>query len=88
MNKRELALLEKAFAAEIDAALTKNGFGFMQTKSKLADKLVADGLLEKVERKQQWGCGVACFTGYRLTLLGHMTYCMSCDSVDLDTIPT
>lgn len=46
MNKRELNLLEKAFEAELNTSMG-GGLGIFQTKSKLAEKLVEDGLLEK-----------------------------------------
>ena len=46
MTKRELALLEKAFAAEISAAVN-GGIRVIQTRGKLADKMVADGMISK-----------------------------------------
>lgn len=77
MNKRELELLEKVFGAEIDGMLNKMP-GLYQTKSKLAKKLVADGYL--VEDREVLGGGIpVIIEGYRLTLLGNLTYCMSCD---------
>jgi len=43
MNKKELALLEKAFCAEIDSAANE-GIYLLQTKAKkLAEKLVDEG---------------------------------------------
>ena len=77
MNSRELKLLEKAFEAEVDAAFTGSEFHFMQTKSKLAERLVTDGLLQKVERKSRFGPMVSTFSGYELTELGRLTYCTS-----------
>lgn len=77
MNKRELAILEKAFVREIDAALTRT-VPILQTKSKLAEKLVADGLLERVEVT----CGRPPMqvkaSGYVLTHAGRYEYCATC----------
>lgn len=70
MNKRDLALLEKAFEAEIGAAL--NGTPrVMQTKSARAEVLVAEGLLLKSE--EVWR-GVR-MKGYELTHAGRFLYC-------------
>jgi len=77
MNSRELALLEKAFDAEVNAALTK-GVHLMQTKSKLADKLVNEGFLRKTEMRvghSPWPCTVS---GYELTHAGRLAYCAQC----------
>jgi len=76
MNKKEFALLELAFGAEINAALSKSGIRLMQTKSKLADKLVEDGLLRKTEVRLSgpWPCTVK---GYELTEAGRLAYCSS-----------
>jgi hypothetical protein len=83
MNKQSLDLLEKVFAAEIDGA--QRGWGRMfQTKSKLAQKLEADGYLTMFsERLGGHGLPVT-ISGYRLTTLGNMTYCMSerCSSTE------
>lgn len=76
-TKRELALLEKAFVAEIEYALERKEkfcLPFMQTKSKLAEKMVEDGLLQHEEMT----VGGIHFKGYGQTFLGNMTYCMSC----------
>lgn len=72
MNKRDMALLEKAFMAEIDAAL--NGTPRpMQTKSARAEALVSEGLLERLE--EVWR-GVR-IKGYGLTHAGRFAYCAS-----------
>lgn len=77
MNKKELALLEKAFAIEVSGAL--NGYdGMLQTKSKLAEKLVADGYLAS-HTIRHGGQFPVISHGYRLTLAGHLTYCLSCE---------
>ena len=75
MTKKELDLLEKAFLAEIDGALT-NGINILQTKSKIAEKLVNDGLLNKVKKTLK-GCPHVTIEGYVLTDLGNLTYCTS-----------
>lgn len=70
----DLDLLGKAFAAEIDAALSKSQLYMMQTKAtKRADALVADGMLRKVSHT----LGRCTVSGYALTELGRLTYCMS-----------
>lgn len=79
LHAKDLELLEKAFAAEVEAALTKSPLYMMQTKAtKRADSLVADGLLRKVSATLAGRYTVA---GYALTELGRLTYCMSerCD---------
>ena len=78
MNKESLKILGKAFDAEISAALN-GGIPIMQTKSKFAEKLVDDGYLS-VET-QVIGAGTrfpVTVSGYILTELGRMTFCMSC----------
>lgn len=75
MNKRKIALLEKAFDAEITAALDNTGLFVVQTKSKLAAELEAEGLLRKLTVTMN-GWPAIEITGYALTELGRMTYCM------------
>lgn len=72
LNKRSMALLEKAFAAEI-----AGGLGLMQTKSKLAAQLVEEGYLMQVTERINCRLPVT-VEGYRLTHLGRLTYCLSC----------
>jgi hypothetical protein len=74
MNKRELALLERGFIADIEGALNKTPRMF-QTRSKLAEKLADEGFLQRVEYRIS---GVVC-KGYSLTLAGNFAYCMSLD---------
>lgn len=75
MDSKDLDLLEKAFAAEIEAALNKNALYMMQTKAtERADALVADGMLRHVSETLGGRYTVA---GYALTELGRLTYCMS-----------
>jgi hypothetical protein len=76
--KKRLALLERAFSCEIEAALDKTPH-VMQTRSiKAADALVAEGLLAK--RSIKWGAGVFAMTieGYELTHAGRLIYCSTC----------
>lgn len=75
MNKRSLELLEKVFGAELEGALN-NGIGLFQTRSKLAEQLEADGYLTK-HTTTIGGRFPVNVTGYRLTLLGNLTYCTS-----------
>lgn len=81
MNKKELALLENAFFAEIDAAFNK-GIHLLQTKAKLAEKLVNEGYLEKRVIQIPVGMMTMTVTGYELTHLGRLTYCVSCPEID------
>ena len=75
MDKRNLALIEKAFEAEIDAALRKSGLYMMQTRAvKRADALVADGLLRKVK---EMIAGRLTVEGYTLTEAGRLAYCLT-----------
>lgn len=78
MNKRDLALLERAFGYEISAAL--QGFPrLMQTKATArADALVADGLLSKCV---EFWRGVR-LEGYELTHAGRALYCATCATED------
>ncbi|MCR4304950.1 MAG: hypothetical protein NUV63_12140 [Gallionella sp.] len=76
MNKRELDLLEKVFAAQIDSAVSGEGLWIFQTKSKLAGELEKSGYLKK-ETIVLGGRFPITVTGYSLTLLGNFTYCMS-----------
>lgn len=83
MNKRCLALLEKAFAAEVSAALGNNRLfvpGMLQTKSKLAETMVEEGYLVKCKENI---AGVI-VEGYKLTPVGHMAYCVSCEGKEND----
>jgi hypothetical protein len=76
VNKKELALLEQAFAAEINSALEKSLPIIQPKATALADKLVADGLLQKVVRKVGSPPMVVTVEGYQLTLAGNLAYCM------------
>lgn len=76
MNKRELDILEKVFSAEICTAVSGDGLGIFQTKSKLAQELENGGYLKK-ETIVLGGRFPVTVSGYRLTLLGNFAYCIS-----------
>lgn len=73
MTKRELDILEKCFAAEIEHAVNKTGIGLYQTKSKLAEKLAEYRYIQKVVIED----GLLRIEGYELTETGRFVYCMS-----------
>lgn len=73
MKKTELQILEKAFEAEVSAALSGHGIHLFQTKSKVAKKLAEEGYLHFTEIDFQ---GMT-ISGYELTHLGRLTYCSS-----------
>ena len=74
MNKQTMALLEKAFAAEIDFYLNQSLLPLIQTKSKLAKQLAEEGLLQLVDEVLPGKFPVR-VTGYMLTELGRFEYC-------------
>ena len=77
MTKEDMALLEKAYAAEVDAALSNSELYMMQTKATLrADALVEDGLLRKVSKTF---AGRYAVEGYALTEAGRLAYCLTCE---------
>jgi len=76
MNKRELALLERAYSDEIESAL-RNRQHLMQTKQRLAEKLVDDGLLRKKTVKLG-GRFPMIISGYEITDAGRYLYCSKC----------
>ena len=74
MKKSEIAMLEKTYSAEVEGALNNYPW-MMQTRSlKTAKKLVDDGLLQQVTEQYH---GVT-ISGYELTELGRLVYCMQC----------
>ena len=75
MNKQQLTLLERAFEAEIAAALS-GGPGVFQTRSKAAKQLEADGYLSTAT-VPYGGRMPATVTGYVLTHAGRLAYCSS-----------
>lgn len=81
MTRAELKMLEKLFAAEVEAGVSGQPLrGIVQSKSKLLPKLEAEGFVQKVRRElppDRFGAIVV--EGWELTLAGNMAYCMSCD---------
>lgn len=76
LSKLAFALLERAFIAEIDEGI--NGtIGLLQSKSKLAEELAEGGYLVK-DKITLGGRFAVTISGYRLTHLGRLTYCMNC----------
>lgn len=73
MNKRELALLERAYKAEVKAALSNHVIHLIQTRSALAEKMVEEGYLTKCKMVVS---GVT-IEGYELSHLGRTSYCMT-----------
>lgn len=83
MDKKSLMMLEVAFGAEIDGA-RYHGSGLMRSKSKLAKQLAKDGYLELCQVTLPGRFPVV-IEGYKLTMLGHFTYCTSDLCADLPT---
>ncbi|WP_312412372.1 hypothetical protein [Pseudescherichia sp.] len=73
MNKKQLAILERAWEADIAHALKESPFPLFQSKSKVVQQLANDGYLEYIEFKDR---GIT-FKGYHITHLGILTYCAS-----------
>lgn len=77
MNKRELAILEKAYEAEVRAAL-EGGTHIIQTKCKEAKALEEKGLLARTTEKLHIRHPVT-IEGYELTHAGRAIYCATCE---------
>ena len=78
MNKQELAILERAFASEINAAMQGSPL-VIQTKSKVAAKLAEEGFLIRVTESFGSGWPKVQIEGYALTHAGRIAYCMTCE---------
>jgi hypothetical protein len=78
MSKAMLKMLERAYEAEIESALTKVSDLIQPKNKKLADELVADGYLEEGQYTIPGRFPVT-IKGYRLTHLGRITYCSTCE---------
>lgn len=77
MTKAELKMLEKLFAAEVDAAVSGSALrGIVQSKSKLLQKLEAEGYVRRA-RVELGGRFPVVIEGWELTLAGNAAYCLS-----------
>lgn len=79
MNRAELKMLEKLFAAEVEAALSGQELrGIVQSKSKVLLKLEAGGYVKRarIELKPD-RFGPIVVEGWQLTLAGNAAYCFS-----------
>ena len=72
MTKKELAALEKVFSTEIGGRLP------FQSRAKIYEKLLEDGMVERVTAIIGGGWPEVTVRGYALTLRGHIAYCESC----------
>lgn len=77
MNKKQLAALEKVFAAEIDNQLP------FQAKAKIYRDLRAARYLDlvQVDFGKEYGFSMIAW-GYALTHAGRIAYCESCKDVE------
>lgn len=78
VNKKEIAVLGKAFAAEVEDAITHSPRLF-QGRGKVIEKLVAGGLLRK-KSERLGGRFPITIEGYELTSFGRVSYCMTCQT--------
>ena len=72
MTKAELKMLERLYAAEVERRLP------FQSKSKLLERMEADGLVRRSEKRMP-GKFEVIVRGWELTLAGNFTYCMTCN---------
>lgn len=75
MDSKRMKLLERAYEAEINAALGGHQLHMMQTKAALAETMVEEGYLAKCKVTVSG----ATVEGYELTHAGRMAYCMECE---------
>lgn len=81
MNKKQIAILEKAWMAEID-----NDIPIIQTKSKIAAQLAEEGYLEWKEFTLG-GAFPVVIRGYQITHAGILAYCLSIpDNIDIEAM--
>jgi hypothetical protein len=81
MTKNELRALEKIFSHEIDQALNHHNLPF-QSKAKVYETLEADGMIKYVTVTVGSGWSAVNVSGWQLTLLGHVTYCLTCSDCE------
>ena len=75
MDSKRMKLLERAYEAEIFAAIGSHGLHMVQTKAALAETMVEEGYLAKCKTTLHG----ATIEGYELTHVGRMAYCMTCE---------
>ncbi|WP_342859339.1 hypothetical protein [Enterobacter kobei] len=81
MNKKQIAILEKSWMAEID-----NDIPIIQTKSKIAAQLAEEGYLEWKELTLG-GAFPVVIRGYQITHAGILAYCLSIpDNIDIEAM--
>lgn len=73
LNKKQLAILERAWETDIAHALKEIPYPIFQSKSKVVQQLADDGYLRFVQIADR----VFRFKGYQITHLGIMAYCAS-----------
>ena len=79
MNKAAMAMLERVFKREVEAAISHWPSHLFQTDSKLAAKMAEDGYLRHRTLELPGDrFGRIAVSGYELTDLGRMHYCMTC----------
>lgn len=76
LTKRELAILERAYSAEINSALS-GALPIIQSRSRVAEQLAADGYLQK-RTIELGGRLPVTVEGYELTHAGRFAYCATC----------
>lgn len=85
MTKAELAMLEKVFSREVEAALNKWPHHLFHSRGQIAARLATDGYLQyRIIELPDLNFGRIHVDGYELTHLGRLAYCMTCD----DAAPT
>ncbi|HEX6827318.1 MAG TPA: hypothetical protein VF077_13445 [Nitrospiraceae bacterium] len=75
LDMKRWKLLERAYEAEINAALRGHGLHIIQTRAALAKTMVDEGYFDECTVVVS---GVT-VNGYSLTHAGRMMYCMECD---------
>jgi hypothetical protein len=78
VKKSHLRALEKVFAKDIENALAHRNLPFQST-AKVYRELEAEGMVRSVTVKVGTGWSAVEVTGWELTQLGHLSYCMECD---------
>ena len=78
MNKKEIALLERAYELEIAFSVGGAPNPVLQTKSSIAERLAEQGMMEEIDCKLP-GSPPVHVTGYVLTHLGRAAYCATCE---------